>query len=52
MNEIISAYQRLLSRIEDENEHIEKCIQGDILERYRELLNSEKERIKKMLRTI
>ena len=52
MEEIISAYQSLIEKLEEEYEQICGCLQGEILSRYQQILDDEKQRIQKMKRKL
>lgn len=52
MEQIISEYRKLILLLEQESTHIEQCLQDDLLEKYREILRIEKEKIERMLRTL
>ena len=52
MEQIISEYRRLIRLLEQESDHIALCLQEDLLKNYREIIQIEKEKIEKMLRTI
>ena len=52
MEQIISEYRRLIRLLDQESDHIGQCLQDDWLKKYREILQIEKEKIEKMLRTL
>lgn len=52
MEEIIYLYRKLLSCLEEEEDNIRNCLQGDILKMYQELLEYEKKTIIENQRTL
>lgn len=52
MDDVISAYVSLIAKLEEEHEEIRHCMQGDMLEKYRIILENEKEKIQQMLKTL
>ena len=45
MTEIIALYQRLLDQIENEKEKAAQCFQGDILDKYLDILAEEHRKV-------
>lgn len=52
MENIISAYRKLVYLLEEEYAHIAVCLSDRLLYLYREILDEEKEALEKMLRTL
>ena len=50
MENLVSSYQRLLQLLEEENNEIVLCMEGELLEKYRRVLQKEKEEIEKNIR--
>lgn len=52
MKEVVASYQKIISLLELENEKISGCLQGELLELYRGMLDKEVEFLRKQLRQL
>lgn len=52
MEQIVSEYRKLLNLIAEEEQQAALCLQGELLEVYRDILRKERERIERNLRAL
>ena len=52
IDECIARYKKLLRLIDEDSQEMERCVQGEILDAYRRLLEQEKENLQSALRAL
>lgn len=52
MEDIILEYRRWIDIISDEEQQAVRCFQGDLLEKYKRILTSEREKIEQQINKI